>query len=208
MSQRYSPVTAECDRGNLLMPVNARMKFVFLKSQLKCGRIGSRCYFKIWNSLKTPDLEFRIFGNQKLESLLLRIDQMYLHLELEVPASNHKELMHSYGYHLRLTVLKILPVGFHLRQDLGVCGFSCTAKDLLRENLCPIPFCLPVCPVVQLERDINVEPVNVLQQNDSSFNYGLKSAFTAGGIIPDDTATCYSANCRAYVPMLSVDNQP
>nr|GEV39460.1 hypothetical protein [Tanacetum cinerariifolium] len=41
------------------------------------------------------------------------------------------------GTYLRPTVLKILPVGFHLRSDLGDV-FSYTAEVLLGENLCPM----------------------------------------------------------------------
>ncbi|GKB16315.1 hypothetical protein Tco_0850238, partial [Tanacetum coccineum] len=40
------------------------------------------------------------------------------------------------GTHLRPTVLKILPVGFHLRQDLGVIIFSWTTEVFLIEDLC------------------------------------------------------------------------
>ncbi|GJZ75400.1 hypothetical protein Tco_0639865 [Tanacetum coccineum] len=48
--------------------------------------------------------------------------------------------------HLRPAILKILPVGFHLRQDLGVFGFSCTAEDLLGKNLYPLEIHLSVDP--------------------------------------------------------------
>ncbi|GKD68496.1 hypothetical protein Tco_1322586, partial [Tanacetum coccineum] len=48
------------------------------------------------------------------------------------------------GTHLRPIVLKILPVGFQLRQDLGVIVFSCTMEVFFIENLCPVGICLLV----------------------------------------------------------------
>ncbi|GKG31079.1 hypothetical protein Tco_0423567 [Tanacetum coccineum] len=46
------------------------------------------------------------------------------------------------GIHLRRTLLKILPVSFHLRQDLGFILFSGTVVVFLFENLCPVGICL------------------------------------------------------------------
>nr|GFC71782.1 hypothetical protein [Tanacetum cinerariifolium] len=46
------------------------------------------------------------------------------------------------GTHPRPTVLKVLPVSFHLRQDLGVIVFFCTTEVFLIENLCLVGICL------------------------------------------------------------------
>nr|GEX76691.1 reverse transcriptase domain-containing protein [Tanacetum cinerariifolium] len=57
-------------------------------------------------------------------------------LKLRVPALTLRVVRIPMGTHLRPTVLKILPVSFHLRQYLGVIVFSCTTEVFLIENLC------------------------------------------------------------------------
>ncbi|GJX03998.1 retrovirus-related pol polyprotein from transposon TNT 1-94 [Tanacetum coccineum] len=42
------------------------------------------------------------------------------------------------GIHLRPTEVKILPVGLHVRQDIGGIGFTYTAEVLFGENVCPV----------------------------------------------------------------------
>ncbi|GJT79539.1 hypothetical protein Tco_1053881 [Tanacetum coccineum] len=42
------------------------------------------------------------------------------------------------GIHLRPTELSILPIGFHVRPDLGGVVCTYTTKDLFGENLCPV----------------------------------------------------------------------